>query len=586
MSAFFDILLSKIPVLASPTRSGNTPWHTPWGPHAYLSTPKNTDLEKSPFFQTLVNERFRLILIGQFYEKISLDELLLTIETFLQNGGRFTEPAGHFAILMHDLQTRQWHVFTNRFGTTHLYYANQIGLSTSFLALASLWPDKKLNKLGIGSFMVNGFFPDDHTYYQDFLILLPASHYHFSEDFQLLSQQRYWQWHYAPEPAVNKDASLQEFHDILTTSLSVATENINLTLPISGGLDSRTLAGALTHPSFQGAFASLKAFSYGYTNHSQETSIAAAIAAARKLPFESFKIDNFLFDKIGAVVEAVELFQYVDGTRQAGVTEWMAGNGNVVIGGHLGDLWMNDAGLGPFLEQFPSGGADMWQKVYQKKIKKKGSEKLKQLLHDWLPVTSTENTEEQFIESLRPYEYLGSPDFQFKAWKTDRWSFRWTLASIRMYQSAAFPVLPFYDRRIGDFFSKIPTEWVAGRGFQIDYLKTFHPDLAAIKWQEYDANLYWYKWWNNRNIAYRVYHKLYRSLSHQKTITRNWEVFYLNPEGKNQLETLFFASGLGSEMFDKKALRQFFDEFYQNPDAGNGYAMSMLHTLFRFLQKV
>ena len=61
-----------------------------------------------------------------------------------------------------------------------------------------------------------------------------------------------------------------------------------------------------------------------------------------------------------------------------------------------------------------------------------------------------------------------------------------------MYQAGAFPRLPFYDTRLADFFATVPTAFVKGRRLQIDYLKRFAPDLARIKWQAYDTNLYRY----------------------------------------------------------------------------------------------
>ena len=46
---------------------------------------------------------------------------------------------------------------------------------------------------------------------------------------------------------------------------------------------------------------------------------------------------------------------------------------------------------------------------------------------------------------LRRVGQIEDPDFRVKALKTDFWSFRWTTTSLRMFQAAAFPRLPFYD---------------------------------------------------------------------------------------------------------------------------------------------
>ena len=39
-------------------------------------------------------------------------------------------------------------------------------------------------------------------------------------------------------------------------------------------------------------------------------------------------------------------------------------------------------------------------------------------------------------------------------------SFRWTTTSLRMFQAAAFPRLPFYDTRMADFFSSRLLRWL------------------------------------------------------------------------------------------------------------------------------
>ncbi len=48
------------------------------------------------------------------------------------------------------------------------------------------------------------------------------------------------------------------------------------------------------------------------------------------------------------------------------------------------------------------------------------------------------------------------PDFRLKALKTETWGFRWTLASLRMYQTAVLPRLPFFDTRVTDILSCSP----------------------------------------------------------------------------------------------------------------------------------
>ena len=62
------------------------------------------------------------------------------------------------------------------------------------------------------------------------------------------------------------------------------------------------------------------------------------------------------------------------------------------------------------------------------------------------------------------------------------------------------------------------------RSFQIEYLKRFAPDLAKVRWQPFDADLYEYKYFNTWLLPRRIIKKIRRTLSGQTTIQRNWEV--------------------------------------------------------------
>jgi hypothetical protein len=193
---------------------------------------------------------------------------------------------------------------------------------------------------------------------------------------------------------------------------------------------------------------------------------------------------------------------------------------------------------------------------------------------------------EYFDSFINMYDHIGSADLIMKIYKTDQWSFRWTTASLRMYQAGAMPVLPFYDKRIEDILCAVPPNILEGRQLQINYLKQYHEALAQTKWQEYDANLYNYRYFNNRNLGYRVVDKVKRTVSSQKTITRNWEVFYLSEKGRERLERILLNNKPLNDIVPVSKVKTLLDEFYRQPTAGSGYAVSMLLTFTLFLNKL
>lgn len=568
MSAFYDIWIG----VTAPhyKRRSNEDWQNVSG-NIWHSLPGN-----KKFITEVSNKEYQLTLIGQLYENVDANELLNRCISYIQQpNSSYTDVAGHYVIFVSALTTGDTYVFTNRMGSYHAYWSVDKAISTNYLALAKTKEQKTLNWEGITGFMAMGYFPADSTYLKGISIFEPASCYHFNSSLELLDKKRYWQWQYLPEekPIVYRLARL---NDILQSSLATSTNNLRTAIPISGGLDSRLLAGELSTEA-KHTYKSLYAFSYGYTADSPELKIAAKIAEARNIPIHKYQLPNYLFQQIDEIAESIELFQYVDGTRQASATDWLRQNADVVVGGHWGDVWMNDMGVDVKDDLLPA---------FQRKIIKKGSQWLLDNVCSQHINNSREYLSDYFQSFVSKHNDIRNADFLMKIYKTDQWSFRWTAASLRMYQAAAIPVLPFYDSRIVDFFCTVPSTAVNNRQLEIEYLKRYHKDLAKINWQEYDANLYKYKYFNNRNIAYRAAKKLQRLATGEKPVQRNWEIFYMNPEGRKNLEERLLKNNLLNELVPANKIKVLLDDLYKNPTAANGYAVSMLLTFSIFLDKV
>lgn len=568
MSAFYDIWISA----TAPTykRSTNDDWQRTSG-NIWYSLPGNKE-----FITEVGNNEYQLILIGQLYEKVNANELLNRCVNYIQQAGNnYTDPAGHYIIFVTVIASGDVYVFTNRMGSYHAYWSGDKVISTNYLALAKAKTNKKLDWGGITGFMAMGYFPDDSTYLNGISIFEPATCYHFNNSLELIDKRRYWQWQYQPgDKGLN--SYLVELKDVLQSSLAIATDNYRTAIPISGGLDSRLLAGELSSADNH-TYERLNAFSYGYTMSSPELKIARKIADARHIPIHFYQLPNYLFQQLDEITESVELFQYVDGTRQASAVGWLRQNSDVVVGGHWGDVWMNDMSVNTKDDLLPA---------FQRKIIKRGSQWLIDNICQPHISNSGVYLNDYFQSFISKHNNIGSADFVMKIYKTDQWSFRWTSASLRMYQAAAMPVLPFYDKRIVDIFCTIPGHLVKNRELQIAYLKEYHEDLARITWQEYDADLYNYKYFNNRNLAYRAVKKLQLTITKTKPVQRNWEVFYMNPKGRKNLEERLLNNSLLNELAPEKKIKKLLDDLYENPTAANGYAVSMLLTFAIFLDKV
>jgi hypothetical protein len=492
---------------------------------------------------------------------------------------------GHFLLLGWQESERRWHVWTDRFGTVHAYFGRdgeRAAIGTYFASVAAAASRRRLDWTALAGFFATGFFPGSRTFFDDVSILRPASHFVFSGSGERLREERHWQWSHRPEPRRSYEDTVAEFADVLHRVLDAQTAGAGrIAIPISGGLDSRSTVAALTRP---GAPArNLWSYSYGYAADSIETRIARRIADARGLSIETLVVGPYLFDRLREVLDCVEGFQDVTQARQAVVAPLLGERADAVIAAHWGDVWLDDMGLADPAAPDSAVAAHAWTKVA-----KRGRDwLLREVAAPRLPGEDPAEIARSSVErELEPLAGIGDPDFRVKAFKTEQWSFRWTLASLRMYQAGAFPKLPFYDTRMSDFFATVPTAYVAGRRLQIDYLRRFAPDLARVSWQAYGTDLYWYRHFRTWLLPWRIARKAARALRFgESPLERNWEVQF-GGTGRPRLREALLAPGSRLHaLVAPKRIEALLADFSRAPlEEGRGYTVSMLLTLGAWLE--
>jgi asparagine synthase (glutamine-hydrolysing) len=482
-----------------------------------------------------------------------------------------------------------WHLWTDRFGSLHAYYADdgrRAAIGTFFPATAEAASRRILDWYGITGFFSQGFFPRDRTFFDDVRICEPATHYVFDATGEVVKKDRYWAWRHVPERGRNYEDALAEFARLWTIVMDDSLRSGRIAIPVSGGLDSRTAVAACLPGRKPETPAQLWSYSYGYTADSAETTIARRVASARKLPFQAFTIEPYLFDRLDEVLASVEGFQDLTQCRQASVTGEIHSNADYLIAAHWGDVWMDTMGLDG--KHGPDASEDLVVDHALGKIRKRGrSWLLENICRNQLDGDPEDVARDAVRGAMAPLGHIECPDFRVKAFKTDYWSFRWTMTSLRMYQPAAFPRLPFYDTRLADFFCGLPSQFVRERGMQVDYLKRFAPDLARITWQPFDASLYTYQFWNSLLWPKRALKKLQRTVGRRKAIQRNWEVQFLCADGRAGLERWLLRPGLRLHTFVSPAeTAVLVGKLYETPgDPALGYTVSMLLTFSAWLER-
>lgn len=582
--AVADVLLAFGRTAPAPARQGpDTAWALDAADDAWrLQSAATAAGWKGVPVRTLSAGRHRAWLLGELYG-IDAPAVPALVEALCEDrcGGETLN--GHFLLLAWTPHERAWRVWTSRFGTLHAYHAfdgERAAIGTCARTVAAAASARALDWEALTGFFACGFFPADRTHYRDLRVLAPATAYRFDETGRMASARRYTQWEHVPEAGRAHRHTVDDFADVFHAVMDDhAALGGRLAVPISGGLDSRSTVAALTRDGASHG-APLWAYSYGYTTDSVETRIARRIGRARGLPLTAHTVGPYLFDRLPDALGATEGFQDVTQHRQTSMVGELAANADAVVAAHWGDVWLDDMGAADSLDE--AGLVEL----ALGKMQKRGRAWLLETLCRPHVGEATDAVTRGFVEDgFAPLARLAEPDFRLKVFKTERWSFRWTLASLRAFQPGAFPRLPFYDARLVDFMTTVPTESVRGRRLQIDYLRRHAPDLARVTWQAREANLYMLPlaraWRYPRSAVRRAWWRARGT----RPLERNWEVQFAGAAGRAGLRQWLLEPGLAlHDLVAPSRVAALLDDFHARPTGASGYTVSMLLTFSAWLE--
>jgi hypothetical protein len=493
---------------------------------------------------------------------------------------RYDRLNGRFVLIFWDKRAEAWSLVTDRVGAMHSYMVRQgercLAIGSDLFTLAQQASTRQLDWQAITSFLALGFFLDNRTYFGDVQILWPRSIYRIGAQGDVQEHRYYWQWHHTVDTRRSYTETVAAYDTLLRQAVKRCVVHGRIMLPISGGLDSRSLAAVLPGD------ANVQAYSYGYAADSIETSIAAQVARARHLPFTVHIIRPYLFDRLAEIVQALHGSQDVTQARQTSVNAWVGERADAVMTGLWGDVWCDQMGLADGLPEGTTTAAHAL-----KKFQKRGRAWLLENVN--APRIDSASAAERLAESIAAgigaFDSIADPDFQVKAYKTSRWAFRWSNASLRGFEIGAPPRIPYYDVDLIDFFCTVPTAFVRDRRLQIDHLKRYAPDLARIRWQSADANLYLARYGYWIGLPRRAFNKARRILTGARAIQRNWEVQLSPASGQEGLQAWLVQPGRKvHEFVSPEAVSNLLDEFFKRPGAANGYTVSILLTFSAWLE--
>lgn len=578
MNACADLLVTfddgNTPTL---TRLGN-PWthESPVAPHVWASCGPG---HPGPGITAAGSGRWTVRAVGEVFAYRGATTDALGRFAADLDGGRAdpNEVDAQAVLFAWDQAATRLHVWVDRMGTVPVYAGGPEGrrrVGTSFAAVSEA-SARQPDWVGITGFCGFGFYPADRTPFEDVRILRPAAHHTFDAEGRHLSATRYWEWPAEPVRGRPDDALVDDFHDRWTSVLDRQIRGGSIVVPLSGGLDSRTIVGTVSGPEPIGE---TSLFAYGYGTRSPEVAIARAVTRARGVPLTEQVVPPYLLDRLDTVHGAVEGFSGLSFTRQAGAAEALAGLGDRVVGGHWGDVWFDDAGA----TALAPGRTDDLAAVAFAKFAKRGREwLLDHLCRPHLAGTDPEDVLRDILTTeLARLDGIVDPDTRLKALKTEQWSFRWTLAGTRAYELARPVLLPFYANDLVDLFTTIPGQQLRGRRLQVAYLLRHHPDLAAVRWDKTGLQLAPTRLDRAKALSERLVRKAGRVATRRPVVQRNWEVQYLGGDRPGRLCRGLTAAGSPVvDLVGRDAVTTLLDDFFAAPGPRSGHAVDALLTL-------
>ena len=435
--------------------------------------------------------------------------------------------------------------------------------------------EAKLDFESICCFVATGFFLDNETFFVSKKALKPATTYQFDNYGNVISEQKFFSWYYNPRDISFKQA-LSEFTDLFETIVNSQTSGQRVILPISGGLDSRTLAVALQKSN------QVFSYSYQFKGGVHENRIGRAVAKVSGFPFESYEIEpGYLWKDIELAARSNGCYADFINPRQVAVVKQLKERGNLFLLGHWGDVLFDSMGVNSKLS------SDELVEVVKKKLIKQGGQQLaSELWKAWGLKGSFDEYFHAKISSLLARIPIDDANAKVRAFKSMHWAPRWTSTNLVFFQDIHPIAVPYYHDEMCRWICTVPEKYLANRQIQIEYIKMRSKEIASVPWQSYyPCNLYNYKEFDSfKFVPYRAWNKGLRyvlsRIAHREVVTRNWEIQFLGKSNDNPLKEYIFDQQF-NKFIPASIILGIYDKF-QKDNSQNAHPVSMLLTLSLF----
>ena len=424
----------------------------------------------------------------------------------------------------------------------------------------------KIDFEAISHWISTGFFFDDKYFLKEY-------------DFPRNRKYPNIKWFYNPSNR-SYAQTIDQFSKILEKIISKISDRYKIILPISGGLDSRTIACALKGKK------NIISYSYEFEDGINETSYAKNIADACGFEFHSFKIPRgYLWNEIDELSSITKCRTEFTHSRQMAVIKEISSFGDVIISGSMGDLLFDSSNIPSNCTQ-----KTIIDNLLAHITKPAGRELAEELWTLWKINGSQNRAIREIIKNKLDKILISNPASTLRAFKVENYVQNWTNVNMDVFKRYKKVISPYHEDIMCDFVCTVPERFLNNRQIQIDYIKNSSPELALIPWQKYDLNLYNYQNFNTIYFPRRIMRYTNRLikekvLQNEPKVERNWELQFFGENNKRNLENWLFNNPMLTEIIPSSLIDKFYDKFRNVDSIKYSHAISMFLTLSVWCKK-
>ena len=386
-------------------------------------------------------------------------------------------------------------------------------------------------------------------------------------------------WHYNPSERTYEE-TLRQFSTNFDKILSKFCKDYKIVLPISGGLDSRTLACALMGKK------NVISYSYEFEDGVRETKYAKRIAELCGFEFHSLKIPRgYLWNEIDKISTITKCRTEFTHPRQMAVIEQISSFGDILISGSLGDLLFDSFDIPSANDQ-----KSILDIIISLITKPGGLELAEEIWEYWELEGSFTNSLRLILKNkLESYSVKNSASL-IRAFKIDNYVKNWTNVNLDVFSNYIKTYAPYHDKLMCEFVCTVPERYLKRRQIQIDYIKSTCSKLASVPWQKYDLSLYKYKYFNSIYFPRRVLRYASRMIKEKllfgaPVVERNWEIQFLGTDNRKALEHWLFDNSSLQQIIPKEIVNKYYNNFIKVDMVKYSHPLSMLLTLSVWAEK-